>query len=221
MQSVKRSYRSAVRATRALETRRAIVDAAAELFAMQGYVATSVDAIASRAGVGRATVFAIFGGKPVLLKAAYDAAFGSGDERTPLIQRPEAQAVLAERNPRRYLAAYVTLIGGIFARVATIHEVVRGAAQADAEVAVVWEQIGAERLAGSGRIVGHLADRGGLRGDLDPAEAADLVWVLNDPGLYHMLVNQRGWPQAAYEHHLTDLLSLQLLPTEHDPDEES
>ena len=105
---------------------------------MHGYVATSVDAIASRAGVGRATVFAIFGGKPALLKAAYDAAFGSGDERTPLIQRPEAQAVLAERNPRGYLAAYVTLIGGIFARVATIHEVVLRAAQADLTPRLPW-----------------------------------------------------------------------------------
>ena len=212
MEPVKRSYRSPLRAARALETRRVIVDAAAELFALHGYVATSVDAIAARAGMGRATVFAIFGGKPALLKAAYDAAFGSGDERTPLIQRPEARTVLAEHDQRRYLAAYVALIGDIFARVATIHEVVRGAAQADAEVAAVWEQIGAERLAGSRRIVGHLQERGGLRADLDPTQAADLIWALNDPGLYHMLVKQRGWSQSAYEHHLLELLARQLLP---------
>lgn len=210
-ESVKRPYRSPLRLARALETRRSIVDAAARLFAEQGYVATSVEAIAAAAGVGRATVFVTFGGKPALLKAAYDAAFGSGDERTPLIQRPEAQAVLAERDARRYLAAYVSLIADIFARVAPIHEVVRAAADADSEVAAVWEQIGTERLNGSRRIVAHLQERGGIRTSLEPSHAADLIWVLNDPGLYHMLVHRRGWQPAAYERHLTELLVRQLL----------
>ena len=208
---VKRSYRSPLREAQAGETRRSIVDAAARLFVHRGYFGTSVEAVASAAGVGRATVFATFGGKPPLLKAAYDAAFGTGDDRTPLVQRPEAQAVLAERDPRRYLAAYVSLIAGIFARVAPIHEVVRAAADSDAEVAAVWEQIGTERLNGSRRIVGHLEERGGIRADLDRARAADLIWVLNDPGLYHMLVHRRGWPPAAYEAHVTDLLVRQLL----------
>jgi AcrR family transcriptional regulator len=210
-EAVKRSYRSPLREARALGTRRAIVDAAARRFAELGYVTTSVDTIASAAGVGRATVFAIFGGKPALLKAAYDAAFGSGDERTPLIQRPEAQTVLAEADPRRYLRAYVSLIARIFAEVAPIHEVVRAAAHADPEVAKVWEAIGTERLNGSRRIVGHLQERGGLRPDLDPKQAADLVWVLNDPGLFHMLVHRRGWSSQAYERHLTELLIRELL----------
>jgi AcrR family transcriptional regulator len=208
---VKRTYRSPLRQARALETRRAIVDAAASLFAEQGYGATSVDAIAAAAGVGRATVFALFRGKPALLKAAYDAAFGEGDERTPLIQRPEAQAVLDELDPRHYLAAYVSLIASIFARVAAIHEVVRAAAHADPEVAPVWEQIGTERLNGSRRIVRHLEKRGGLRPGLDPSSAADLIWVLNDPAIYHMLVHRRGWPRRTYEAHLTDLLIRELL----------
>lgn len=208
---VKRSYRSPLREARALRTRRAIVDAALELFARDGYVATSIDSVAAAAGVGRATVFATFGGKPALLKAAYDAAFGEGDERTPLIRRPEAQAVLAERDPRRYLAAYVSLIAGIFARVAPIHEVVRAAADADAEVRAVWEQIGTERLNGARRIVAHLEERGGLHPGLTPARTADLIWALNDPGFYHMLVHRRGWSARAYERQLTDLLVRQLL----------
>jgi AcrR family transcriptional regulator len=208
---VKRAYRSPLREARAKTTRRAIVDAALELFVRHGYVSTSIDAIAAAAGVGRATVFATFRGKPALLKAAYDAAFGEGDERTPLIQRPEAQLVLAERDPRRYLAAYVSLVSSIFARVAPIHEVVRAAAHADAEVREVWEQIGTERLNGARRIVAHLEARGGLRPGLDAGSTADLIWVLNDPGMYHMLVLQRGWDPTAYERQLTDLLVRQLL----------
>ena len=208
---VKRSYRSPLRQARALATRRAIVDAAIQRFVRDGYVATSVDAIAASAGVARATVFATFGGKPALLKAAYDAAFGEGDERTPLIRRPEAQAVLAQNDPRRYLEAYVSLIAGIFALVAPIHEVVRAASDSDAEVRAVWTQIGTERLNGARRIVAHLDERGGLRSELDLARAADFIWVINDPGFYHMLVHERGWSPQEYERQVTDLLVAQLL----------
>jgi AcrR family transcriptional regulator len=209
--SVKRRYQSPLRDARALETRRAIVDSARQSFIAGGYVATSVDTVASSAGVSRALVFATFGGKAALLKAAYDSAFGEGDERTPLRYRPEAQAVLAERDPRRYLAAYVEMIAGIFASVAPIHEVVRAAAPSDAGVAQVWDAIGEERLAGSRRIVGHVEERGGLRPGLDATVTADVIWVLNDPGLYHMLVLRRGWTTDAYRHWLTTALERELL----------
>lgn len=208
--SVKRRYRSPLRDARALQTRRAIVDAARESFVAGGYVGTSVDAIAARAGVSRALVFATFGGKAALLKAAYDSAFGEGDERTPLRQRPEAQPVLAERDPRRYLAAYVELIAGIFARVAPIHEVIRAAAPSDPEVARVWHAIGEERLAGARRIVGHIEERGGLRPGLDPIATADIIWILNDPGLYHMLIHRRRWTNDAYRRWLTTALEREL-----------
>lgn len=209
--AVKRSYRSPLREAQARDTRRAVVDAALIRFVERGYVATSVDAIADAARVSRATVFGTFGGKAALLKAAYDATFGEGDERTPLIQRPEAQSVLAERDRERYLQAYVALIADVFARVSPIYEVVRAAAASDPDVAKVWATVGEERLNGSRRIVGHLIERGGLRDGLDPTAAADVIWVLNDPGLYHMLVHRRAWSPAAYQAWLTDALHRELL----------
>ena len=52
-----RPYRSAVRTRAARRTRLAVIEAARELFVSQGYGPTTVDAVAARAGVGRATVF--------------------------------------------------------------------------------------------------------------------------------------------------------------------
>ena len=52
-----RSYSSTLRADQARRTRRRIVDAAAELFAEHGYAGTTIDAIATAAGVSRKTVF--------------------------------------------------------------------------------------------------------------------------------------------------------------------
>ena len=62
-----RQYRSALRDEQARATRRRIVDAGAALFVESGYVPTTIDAIAERAGVSRRTVFTSVGGKAAVL----------------------------------------------------------------------------------------------------------------------------------------------------------
>src|SRR6185369_15389921 len=93
--SVKRVYQSSLRQRQARSTRRAIIDAASRLFAEHGYGATSVDQIAQAANVSRATVFASLGGKPALLKAAYDVAIVGDDEPVPLPARPRSRLIQA------------------------------------------------------------------------------------------------------------------------------
>jgi hypothetical protein len=46
------------------------------------------------AGVGRSTVFTATGGKPWLLKTAYDRALAGDDELVPLAGRPEGRRAL-------------------------------------------------------------------------------------------------------------------------------
>lgn len=57
-----------------VSSRQTIEEAAAELFLEQGYDGTTVDDIARRAGVGRATFFNYFASKPDLLWVDVDAA---------------------------------------------------------------------------------------------------------------------------------------------------
>ena len=90
-----RTYSSTLRADQARQTRRRIVDAAAELFAEYGYARTTIDAIATAAGVSRKTVFDSVGGKAQLMKLAYDFAIVGDDEPVPLADRPEI-GMLAE-----------------------------------------------------------------------------------------------------------------------------
>ena len=66
--SVKRSYSSTKRQAQARDTRRSILDAALELFVASGYAATTIQAIAERAGVAVQTVYAVFGTKRDLLR---------------------------------------------------------------------------------------------------------------------------------------------------------
>ena len=209
--TVKRRYASPRREAQSRATRRAIVGAAAELFAAHGYVATSFDAIAAAAGVGRATVFAHFRTKSELLKTAYDVTLVGDDEPIPLPQRPESLVVRAERDPRRFLSGYAAIATGVARRVSPIYEAIRGAAHADPEAATVWRQIGAERRIGGGNIVASIVDRAGLRADVDHERAADLVYALVDPGLYHLLVRERGWPHDAFTDWLAASLQRELL----------
>jgi prophage antirepressor-like protein len=53
--------------------------------------------------------------------------------------------------------------------------------------------------------------RDALRRGLDRRSASDILWVLNDPGLYQLLVNQRGWTQRRFRTWLTGTMHAQLL----------
>jgi AcrR family transcriptional regulator len=209
--AVKRSYRSSVRDAQARATRRAIIDAAARLFAHQGYVATSIDEIAAEAGVGRATVFTSVGGKAALLKAAYDVAIVGDDEPVRLTERPQAQAIRSERNPQRALERYAAMATEIGGRVAAIYEALRGAANAETEVRALYEEIETERRAGAAKFIRIMRGKGRLRPELTSTELADVVWMLTDPGLYHRMVLTRGWTPKRFESWLARTMKMQLL----------
>jgi AcrR family transcriptional regulator len=209
--TVKRTYRSPLRAAQAGQTRRTIIAAATRLFVDAGYGATSIDAIAEAAGVSRATVFTAVGGKAALLKTAYDVALVGDDEPVALPDRADALAIRAEPDPRRYLERYAALVTGLGGRVAPIYEAVRGAASADPEVRPVWDKIQQERRIGAAHVVADTAAKGPLRCGIDEEGAADIVWVLNDPGLYHLLVNRRDWSRERFAAWLAASLQHELL----------
>jgi AcrR family transcriptional regulator len=208
---VKRPYRSPLRTAHAGQTRRAIIEAATRLFVETGYGASSIDAIALAAGVSRATVFAAVGSKAALLKMAYDVALVGDDEPVALPDRAASKAIRAEPDARRYLERYAALVSELGGRVAAVYEAVRGAASADPEVRPVWDKIQEERRIGAAHVVSDTASKGPLRDGLDAEAAADLVWVLIDPGLYHLLVNVRDWPPERHRDWLATSLQHELL----------
>ena len=140
----KRPYDASRRQEQARATRRAVVDAASRLFVRKGYAGTSADEIAAKAGVCRATVFAV-GGKGDLLKLAYDFAVGGDDEEIRLVERPRSREVRAAPDARSYLRGYAGLVTDIYVRLAALHEVVRAASHSDSEVGALWRKINADR----------------------------------------------------------------------------
>ena len=199
------------RRARAAVTRAQILRAATGLFLVHGYATTTMPAIAAGAGVSRATVFNSVGGKAAVLKASYDVAVVGDGEPVPIYQRPEMQAMFAEPNPERTLVLYAAIIAGIGQRISGLYEVFRAAAGADPEIATLWQQIQAERLTGATQFVTMLRAKAPLRPGLDPAAAADIVWVHIDNGIYHRFVHGRGWSPERFQAWFAETLSAQLL----------
>jgi AcrR family transcriptional regulator len=211
---VKRPYESTLRGAQARSTREVIIAAATRLFVEQGYVAASIEQIAAAAGVSRATIFTSVGGKPMLLKRALDVAIVGDDQPVALPERPRSVAIRAEPDPRRYLTLYAELVTEMGGRLAGIYEAVRGAAGADPDARALWESHLEQRRTGAANVVGDILRKGRLRKGVDPEVAADIVWVLNDPGLYHSLVHRRHWTPGKYRAWLAATMVRQLLPDE-------
>lgn len=195
-------------------TRNAIVAAASELFVEHGYVSTTIDEIAGRAGVSRATVFNAVGGKPELLMRAYQVAVRGNEPDTPLGEQARSRQILAETDPSQVLAGYASVVTETGPRIASLYEAVRAAAHADPEAAELWRRLTGERRYGAGRVVRALKKLGPLRAGLTIGTATDLLWLLNDPANYSLLVAERRWPAARYRRWLTETMQTQLLPAQ-------
>src|SRR3954454_14613616 len=84
----RRAYNSPRRQQQAAATRRAILEAAEQLFGRDGYPATTMEAIAAEAGVSLKTAYLPFSTKSGLLRALWDLRL-KGDDAEPPVARYE------------------------------------------------------------------------------------------------------------------------------------
>jgi AcrR family transcriptional regulator len=209
----RRRYDSRRRYAQAAQTRQEVLDTARGVFLEHGYAGATLGAIARASDVVVETIYRTFGSKAGLFKAVVRAAVAGGAARAdvPVEQRPAIQAIIAEPDPRRQLALYAATQPGIHARSGPLLRVLVGAASADSELAEVWQELEAERLAGMMRFAQLLADHGVLRPDLSLEDARDTLWTLNSLAVHDLLVVQRGWSAERYRDWLATALAGVLL----------
>ena len=199
------------RQERARQTRRRILAAAQSLFVEQGYAATTMQQIADRADVAWQTVYAVFGNKPAILAAVFDVAVAGDDEPIPLLERPFVRAIAEAPEPRekaRLFAAHMRRSGE---RTAAVLSALEAGAAGDADVAVLWAKLQAQRLDGMTQAATLLANQRALRPELSVAQAADVLWTLTGPWLYRSLVTDRGWTLDQYETWMAETLDALLM----------
>jgi hypothetical protein len=94
----------------------------------------------------------------------------------------------------------------IVARMVGLARVVESAAGSDPALRDLADQSARQRRAGMGALASVLAARGALPPSITVEEAADVLWLLNDPLTYHRLVFERDWSPDRYEQWLGDAL---------------
>ena len=211
MSSVKgsRKYSSAVRDEQAARTRARVLDAAGELFVERGYARTTMQDVADRAGVARDTVHAVFGGKARLLTALIDVRLVPDGSVANVTQTPAAQAIKAERDPRKQIELFATWITELSTQLRPVFEILRTASAVEPEMAAVFSEMDRFRMQNMQMYAKWFAARGALR--VSTRRAGEIIWTLASPDVARMLCDELGWTQAQHARWLADTLARTLL----------
>jgi len=195
---------------RNVETEAKIAASATALFCREGYVDTTMAAIAKGAGVAVQTLYLRHGSKAAILSAALDIAVAGDAEPITVTNRDLYQRALAEPDAATALADFAVFVRAICDRTHLLYDVIRSAA-ADPEVAEVLEKNRQERATGIRAFADVLSTRDRYDVEVPVQRAADLIYVLGTEDGYLSFVLDRGWTPDEWEHWLVDTLTAQLL----------
>jgi AcrR family transcriptional regulator len=199
------------RAEYAQATRRAILDAARELFVEKGYFGTTVEEIARAARVAPATVYAVGGGKNGLLRTLVE--FGTGAEDIPEI----LARIKSFTEPRELISFIVRATRMKFEEWSGLMRQVAAAAPQEPKVLEI-QLIAHQSLRGGLALTAdRLAAMGALRADIDASRATDLLWIHLCNAAYFVRTDDLGWSLAESESWLDETLPTVLLAHRYPP----
>ena len=193
------------RQRQAQETRNLIVVAAQALFLEQGYICTTIETIAERAGVATSTVYAIFGSKRGILRAIRDA----WHERTHI--REVLSNSQPSSNPEERLEQLAEATRKQWEMGAEVTAIYTGAAAADPRAAAELTQALVGRREGLQSFSKSLEPH--LRPGLDVGQAASILQALCLPEVFDVLVRRSGWTVEEYTKWLAQAMKREILQT--------
>lgn len=197
---------------RAQLTRGRVLQAAHELLSELGYHGTTMQAVGERAGVAMQTVKFHFHTKPELLQAVINRA-AQGTEAGAVPQQEWFRSAVDSADPYRTLALMVEHGTEIFHRLAPLRVAILAAEMTEPEFAEHARSVADSRRMGMRELIGAIANRGGLRPDLDPEKATDILFALQSHEVFLQLTHARGWSLAGLKAFQYGLLCSQLLET--------
>jgi AcrR family transcriptional regulator len=209
----KRRYDSPRRREQAAATRREILEAAQRLFEQRGYAATTMAAIAAEAGVALKTVYVAFETKSGVLRALWHLLLRGDQDDVPVGERRWYREILDEPDPERRLRLTARNSRVVKERAGALMEVIRSAAPSDPDTDALWSRIQTDFYENQRLIVEAVHSRKALRPGLDVTRAADILWTLNHPDVWQLLVGTRGWTPDEWEQWFGDAACSQLLAT--------
>jgi len=189
----------------AAATRRAIVDAARQLFSERGYFSTKVDEIAALARVSPATVYAVSDGKQGLLRTLMDT------WTTAPVVETTIRGVDELHDPEAIVRLVAATCCGMRKEYGDIIHLILNTAPHDSGVAAALATATQRYRQALIRIARRLADLGALRKGMDLSEAVDILWFYFGYSALFTLVEDNGWSYELAEEWLCHAASRALL----------
>ena len=188
-----------------MATKAHVAAAARGLFAAQGYVATSIAAIAEAADIPAPTIYSAFGSKATILR------FIAWDVTATLDIDASHEQAAARPDPADGLRLAAGIQRRQYELMYDVVAVYQEAARTDPDIARDLRTILANREQAFSRHVESIVNHLGPGRTIELA--IDLYLALVLPEIYRTLVLERGWSNDQYETWLADSLIQQVLGT--------
>ena len=98
----------------------------------------------------------------------------------------------------------IAIIGLLIALLLPAVQVAREAASAHPEIGALWQEISERRARNMRELARNLQASGSLRPDLSIDDVGDVLWALNAPEFYSLLLRERAWDLDRFERWLAD-----------------
>jgi AcrR family transcriptional regulator len=188
-------------------TEERILAAATELFLADGYVATTLEAVARSARVGARTVYVRFGTKAALLKRVVDVAVVGDAAPVGVMDRDWVQPSFTAATAAERIAVNARICRQIAELTGALFAVAQQASAVEPLIAEAWQQGREQSRYAQAVFWTRMADDGLL----DPA--IDLAWLIDTAAIiagaesYLLITRMLGWDLDKYENWLAVTLT--------------
>jgi AcrR family transcriptional regulator len=181
------------------QTEQRILAAATELFLADGYVATTLEAVAKRAQVGPRTVYVRFGTKAALFKRVVDVAIVGDTEPVDVLGRDWAQAALTAPTAAERISASAAVSRQIMERTGALFAVAQQAAAVEPLIAAQWQQGRKQTRYAHAVIWTRMTEDGLLDPGLDLDWLIDTSTILASAETYLLITRLTSWDLDTYQ----------------------
>jgi AcrR family transcriptional regulator len=206
-----RTRNRVTKAEQAEATRRRIVEAATTLFLRDGFVTTTMAAVAKQAGVAVQTLYLSYGSKTAILQAAFDHALRGPGATTDVVESEWVQQVLDEPDGPSALRLFCERSSDVIGRAAPLFDVIRAAA-ADPEVGDLLSYNKRLRYEGFRLVADALTDREGFDPSLSASDALGILYGVLSEDTYLLMVEEHGWTRERWTAWAFESTRAQLFP---------
>lgn len=181
-----------------------ILEAATSLFLADGYVTTTLAAVAEAADVALRTVYVRFGTKVALFKRVVDVAVVGDTQEVDVLGREWAAVATTAPTAAERVAAMAAAGRAIMARAGTLFAVAQQAAAVEPLIAEQWQKAREQTRYNHQVILTKMSEDGLLPADANLNRVIDTASVLGAAETYLLIKRMLDWDLDTYENWLQD-----------------